>query len=116
MDLQSILAISPAIRYVAANHGGQVATISRPALTGASSSESDRYEELLVNPALLNLAGNRGAIDCGGLQFLIVRYGAFFQFIQPVPGGHVSVSIEPSAEPLAVATRVRQLLKERRLL
>ena len=51
--------------------------ISRPDLTNPSSSESDLYEELLVNPALLNLTGNRGAIDCGGFQFLVVRYGSF---------------------------------------
>ena len=90
--------------------------ISRADLTRASSSESDRYEELLVNPALLNLAGNRGAIDCGGLHFLVIRYGAFFEFIQPVRGGHVSVAIEPSADPLAVAALVREMLKKLTLL
>ena len=44
----------------------------------ASGLESDRYEELLVNPTLLTLATQRGNIDCGGLKYLIVRYGNKF--------------------------------------
>jgi hypothetical protein len=36
------------------------------ALTGASSSESDRCEELLVNSTLLTLTHQSGEIDCGG--------------------------------------------------
>jgi hypothetical protein len=43
MDLQPILAVSPAIRYVATNLGGQVSMMSRPNITNASSSELDRY-------------------------------------------------------------------------
>jgi hypothetical protein len=85
---------------------------SRPDLTNPSSSESDLYEELLVNPALLNLTGNRGAIDCGGLQFLVVRYGSFFQLVQPVSDGHVSVAIEPSGNPLTIAAQVREVLQQ----
>jgi hypothetical protein len=88
---------------------------SRPDLSNPSSSESDLYEELLVNPALLNLTGNRGAIDCGGLQFLVVRYGSFFQLVQPVSGGHVSVAIEPSGDPLTIATQVREVLQQQGL-
>src|SRR5262245_45944426 len=116
MDLQKILAMSQAIRYVAANLDGQVSMVSRSGLADASSSESDRYEELLVNPALLNLAGNRGKIDCGGLDYLLIRYGAFFQYVQPLRDGHVSVAIEPSAEPLAVVELVRAMLKQEGLL
>ena len=116
MDLQRILALSQAIRYVAANLRGQVSMVSRPSLADASSSESDRYEELLVNPALLNLAGNRGKIDCGGLDYLVIRYGAFFQYVQPLREGHISVAIEPSAEPLAVVVLVRAMLKKEGML
>lgn len=88
---------------------------SRPDLANASSSESDLYEELLVNPALLNLTVNRGAIDCGGLRFVIIRYGSFFQLVQPVRGGHVSVAIEPSGDPLSIAARVQEVLKQQEL-
>jgi hypothetical protein len=107
----TFLEISTAIRYVAFSIDGKVQMTCRRNLTNRSSSESDRYEELLVNPALLNLAGNRGAIDCGGLQFILIRYGSFFQLVHPIRSGHVSVAIEPSADPLQVAALVRRALK-----
>jgi hypothetical protein len=94
-----VLAISPDIRYVATAHGQQVQTQSRPDLHNASSSDSDRYEELLVNPTLLTLATQRGDIDCGGLRYLIVGYGHFQQLVIPGPGGHVSVAFELGANP-----------------
>lgn len=116
MDLEALFAESRDIRYVATNFGGEVRMSSRPGLADASSAESDLYEELLVNPALLNLAENRGRIDCGGLQFLLLRYGSFFQLVQPVRGGHVSVAVEPSGDPLAVAAGVRRVLQRQGLL
>ena len=58
---QDVFAISPDIRYVAAADGQQVQMRSRPDLFNASSSASDRYEELLVNPTLLTLATQRGS-------------------------------------------------------
>lgn len=83
----------------------------RPDLRDASSSESDRYEELLVNPTLLLLARQRGDIDCGGLRYLVVRYGHFFQVVVPDPqGGHVSVAVEPDADPVPIAEAVINLL------
>jgi hypothetical protein len=69
-----VFAISPDIRYVAVAHGQQVDARSRPGLQHASGHDSDRYEELLVNP-LLVLATQRGNIDCGGFRYLIVGYG-----------------------------------------
>ena len=94
-----VFAISPDIRYVAAAHGQQVQMRSRPDLHDASSSDSDRYEELLVNPTLLTLATQRGNIDCGGLRYLIVGYGHFNQLVIPSLAGHVSIAFEPGANP-----------------
>lgn len=76
---------------------------------------SDVYEELLVNPALVNLTVNRGAIGCGGLELLVIRYGSFFQLVQPIRDGHVSVAIEPSGDPLSIAPQVREALAAARL-
>ncbi|MFP5287705.1 MAG: hypothetical protein ACLGI9_18355 [Thermoanaerobaculia bacterium] len=101
---------------MAANFGGTVRMESRPDLANPSSSESDLYEELLVNPALLNLTVNRGAIDCGGLIFVLVRYGSFFQLVQPVQGGHVSVAVEPSGDPLRIVAAVQEVLRQEGLL
>ncbi len=78
-----------------------------------SSAESDRYEELLVNPTLLKLATQRGNIDCGGLDYLLVKYGNFFQFILPASWGHVSVCIDKSADPIALGLHVASLLGDK---
>ena len=68
--VDAIFDLSPAVRYVAFAHGQDVRLRERPGLSAASSGESDRYEELLVNPALITLARQRGDIDCGGLDYL----------------------------------------------
>ena len=110
--INDIFAISDDIRYVAIYRDGQLETKSKDDTQGASSSESDRYEELLVNPILLKAASQRGNIDCGGLDYLLVRYGNFFQFILPVSWGHVSVCIEKHVDPIAIGRKVKSLFED----
>jgi hypothetical protein len=87
----------------------------RPGLAGASSAESDRYEELLVNPTVLTLIERRGRIDCGGLAYVIIRYGNFFQILHTLPGGgHLSVAVEPHGEPLRVVEALRPIVERLR--
>jgi hypothetical protein len=106
-----IFALGPEIRYVALGSGQDVRLRERSGLVGASSTESDRYEELLVNPTLLTLAGQRGDIDCGGLRYLIVAYGNFWQLVLPTgPRSHLSVGVERDADPVAVAGRVLAII------
>jgi hypothetical protein len=112
----SLFALSAEIRYVALYRHGELRLHARPDLRNASAAESDRYEELIVNPTLITLARQRGAIDCGGLEFLLIRYGYFFQLIQPIAGGHLSVAIEPSAAPLALVPAIRGTAVEHGLL
>lgn len=100
-----VFALSADVRYVATYLDGQLELAARPA-PNASAAESDRYEELIVNPALLTLARQRGDIDCGGLGFVLVRYGHFFQLVVPVRGGHVSVAVEPTGAPLRIVEGV----------
>jgi hypothetical protein len=100
--LQRILTISSSIRYVAIYYGGALVSAARPDLANASSSESDKYEELLVNPTLLTLSRQRGNIDCGGLDWLLIRYGAFFEFVAPLDQGHVSVGLEATSDPVSL--------------
>lgn len=109
--IDDIFALSDQIRYVAIYRDEQLQSISREGTKNESSSESDRYEELLVNPTLLKLATQRGNIDCGGLEYLIVRYANFFQFIIPAAWGHVSVCVEKKADPIAIGLRVKALVK-----
>jgi hypothetical protein len=107
---------SPEIRYVAIYRGGEPELSERPGLRGASAAESDRYEEILVNPTLMTLARQRGDIDCGGVVFLLIRYGNFFQLVHPIRDGHVSVAIEPGGDPLDILPAVRRVITEAGLL
>ncbi len=96
--------------------GGELRLAERPDLVNASAPESDRYEELLVNPTVLLLTRQRGEIDCGGLEYVLIRYGHFFQLVQPVAGGHLSVAMEPDADPLRLLETVRRIAGEHGLL
>ena len=110
--IEKIFSLSADIRYVAVYREGRLEMKSRDAAE-ASSPESDRYEELLVNPTLITLSSQRGNIDCGGLEYLLVRYGRFFQFVLPTEWGHISVCVEKSADPLAIGEEVKRLVKGR---
>lgn len=109
--IETILQLSESVRYVAIYKNGQLESKSKSNTLGASSSESDRYEELLVNPTLLKLTSQRGNIDCGGLDYVLVRYGNFFQFVLPTSWGHVSVCIEADTDPIQVGTQVKSLVQ-----
>lgn len=104
--IETIFAIAPEIRYVATYLDGILNSAERPDLLGASGSESDKFEELIVNPTLLTLITQRGNIDCGGAQWLIIRYGNFFEVVVLVTSGHLSVGVELTGDPLVTAEKV----------
>jgi hypothetical protein len=105
-----IFAASPQVRYVAVYGEDGLHSQARGDLSGASNAETDRYEELLVNPTLLKLATQRGNLDCGGLRFLVVAYGNFYQLIRPLRSGHLSVCVERAADPVHVAALIEPLV------
>ena len=109
---QALFALSPDVRYVAVASGQDVETCQRAGVLDASSSESDRYEELLVNPALLTLTTQRGAIDCGGLEYLVVRYGHFFQIVMAHGKGHASMCVAADSDPIAIAAAARVITRD----
>ncbi|MEL6562134.1 MAG: hypothetical protein AAFQ94_28370 [Bacteroidota bacterium] len=82
------------IRYVAIYVEDKLMFKQKAQPSDSSSGETDKYEELLVNPTLLKLASQRGNIDCGGLEYLIVRYGNFYQIIKSIPDGHISICLD----------------------
>ena len=108
--IESIFKLSDSIRYVAVYKNRQLKSKSKSNTSDASSSESDRYEELLVNPTLLKLASQRGNLDCGGLDYILVRYGNFFQFVIPESWGHTSVCIEANTDPIQIGAQVKSLV------
>ncbi len=110
--IQKIFQISDDVRYVAIYADGTLISELRADRKEASGSDSDRYEELIVNPTLLLLAKQRGDIDCGGCQFVLVRYGNFFQFVKPISNGHLSVCIESFANPIAISQEIDALMEK----
>jgi hypothetical protein len=108
-----LLGLDPRIRYVAVNRGGVIEEMLQ---SGEHPSfnppETDRMEELLVNPVALELFTRRGNLDLGGVRFLVVRYGLQFQVIVPCPGGHLSIGVDESGDPVSIAGRVAALVKD----
>jgi hypothetical protein len=109
--LEAILSISKGIRYAAIYYNGSVTSSSRRQLENASSNESDKYEELIVNPTLLTLVSQRGNIDCGGAGFVLIRYGNFFEFIKSIRGGHISVGMELTQEPIQLIPQIEEVVE-----
>jgi hypothetical protein len=109
--VQDVFNLSSDVRYVAVSRAGTLTMRERGELASASSAESDRYEELLVNPTLIALSRARGQIDCGGLRFLVVGYGNFHQLVLPIREGHVSIAFESTADPIPFLPRVVGLLE-----
>jgi hypothetical protein len=110
--IRALFDLTPEVRYVAVYRHGELSLRQRPDLSLASAPESDRYEELLVNPSVLTLTQQRGDIDCGGLDYVVVRYGNFFQFIAPIEDGHASVAFAPDADPISYAQVVMRTIEE----
>jgi hypothetical protein len=88
----------------------------RQGIEDASSTDSDKYEELIVNPTVLTLVKQRGDIDCGGAEFVLIRYGNFYQLVVPIQNGHVSVCIEPHSDPIDLTEPMQSLLSQHELL
>ena len=91
--IESLINSFASIRYVAIYQKGKLLSKESSGLELNSSGESDKYEELIVNPAILTLARQRGNIDCGGLRYVIIGYGNFYQLIKEIKNGHLSICL-----------------------
>lgn len=109
--IDSLFAASDAIRYVAIYQNDQLISKQRSAIADASASESDKYEELFVNPTLLKIAGQRGRLDCGGLDYILIKYGHFYQLIREHGNGHISICIDKQANPIILEKTVAKILE-----
>jgi hypothetical protein len=108
-QITTIFNLSSHMRYVAIYANGSLESQQRDGLNEASAGESDRYEELFINPTLITAASQRGNLDCGGMNYLIVRYGNFFQILRPTKNGHVSVCVALEGDPIQIATQLEQI-------
>lgn len=107
-------ALDPAVRWVSVNRPGQERRWAyRPGVEPLNEDASDEAEERLVNPALLTLAGARGDWDLKGLRFIILGYGTLTQLVARLPcGGHISLSLEQSADAYQLGNKLTTLLNE----
>ena len=109
--IDSLFAISPKVRYVAVLRGKDLELRAREGIAGASAAETDRYEELLVNPTVLGLLRRRGELDCGGLDHVWIRYGNFWTGLFPLEDGHLNVGLEPEAAPTDLVAAIRAVVE-----
>jgi hypothetical protein len=109
--IDALLGAFSEIRYVAVYEEGELFSRQRNDVPDHSSADSDRYEELLVNPVLLTAARQRGNIDCGGLRFLVIAYGNFFQLVKETPSGHISICLDKGVNLTALPDRIFEFLK-----
>jgi hypothetical protein len=99
------------IRYVAVNQKGRIVEMEQnPKRLSLNPTETDRMEELVVNPVILELTKRRGDLDMGGMRYVLVRYGTMYQLIFPFKEGHLSIGIELNASPTEVAQSVAKCL------
>lgn len=104
---ERLFALEPKIRYVAVNQGGRIEEMTQSALHPTyNPHESDRIEELVVNPIVLEITRRRGEIDLGGIRHVVIRYGTQYQLIIPYGDGHLSIGVELADDPLAIARLV----------
>lgn len=105
----ALFELDPGIRYVAVNQGGEIVEMEQR-LPSFNPVDTDRMEELLVNPTVLNITKRRGDLDLDGVRFVLIRYGLQYQAIFNYREGHVSVGIELGSNAVEVVERVMQQL------
>lgn len=111
--IEALFTFSDNIRYVAIYSNHELSCQQRETnLVNTSSGESDKYEELLVNPVILKLASQRGRIDCGGLHYLLVGYGHFFQLIKNTDSGHISICLDKTSDLNNLPAKIFTFLNE----
>ena len=103
----ALFALEPNIRYVAVNQGGTIVEMQQsPKYSTLNPHETDRIEELIVNPVVLEITRRRGNLDMDGIRYVVIRYGTMYQLIMPYKNGHLSVGIESTADPHQTARKV----------
>jgi hypothetical protein len=104
--------LEPRIRYVAVNQSGRIVQMEQsPRHPSFNPDDTDRMEELLVNPIVLELTSRRGNLDLGGVQYVVIRYGAQYQLVMPYGDGHLSVGIDHKDDPLEIAREIAGYLE-----
>jgi hypothetical protein len=110
--IEKISQIYDSILYLAIYQDNKLESWQRAHLYESSSSDSDKYEELLVNSTNLKIARQRGVIDCGELEFVIIKYGSFFQLIREIKNGHISICMDKKDNPITLEKEIQNLISK----
>jgi len=95
------------IRYVALNQKGHIQEMCQsPLHPSLNPAESDRIEELIVNPTVLEIAARRGNIDMDGIRYVVIRYGTQYQLLLPYREGHLSIGVNLEDDPIEIARKI----------
>ena len=84
-----------------------------PRIPSYNPPESDRIEDLVVNPVVLELAARRGNIDMDGVRYVVIRYGTQYQVLLPYQEGDLSIGVELHDDPVEIAGKVIAALELR---
>ncbi len=104
--------LEPKIRYVAVNQNGVIVEMEQsPQHPTYNPHETDRMEEFIVNPIVLEITRRRGNIDMNGIRYVVIRYGMQYQLLMPYKEGHVSIGVELEDDPMEIARKVAEHLK-----
>ena len=104
---ERLFRLDPRIRYVALNQNGQIEEMRQSPLHPSHNPlESDRIEELIVNPTVLGITARRGNIDMEGIRYVVIRYGTQYQLLFPYPDGHLSIGVNLEDDPIEIARKV----------
>jgi len=102
-----LFSVEPKIRYVAVNQKGRIVEMEQSGSHPTyNPPETDRMEELIVNPTVLEITSRRGSIDMDGIRYVVIRYGTQFQLIMPYLKGHLSIGVELEDDPVEIAGKV----------
>ncbi len=109
---QQLFELEPNIRYVAVNQNGRIVEMEQsPQHPTCNPHETDRMEEMIVNPIVLEITRRRGNIDMNGIRYVVIKYGTQYQLLMPYKEGHVSIGIELEDDPREIARKVAKYLK-----
>jgi hypothetical protein len=102
-----LFALEPKIRYVAVNQAGAILEMEQsPAHPTYNPHETDRIEELVVNPIVIEITRRRGNLDMDGIRYVVIRYGTQYQLLMPYKDGHLSLGVELEDDPHEIAKTV----------
>jgi hypothetical protein len=108
-----LFAADPQIRYVAVNRRGRIVEMEQSAeWSSVNPTETDRMEELIVNPVVLEAVTRRGNLDLNGVRSVVIRYGLLDEVVLPYPDGHVSIGVQQGGDPLRVAEKAAAVLAD----